>query len=312
MSIICPVCSGDKVRLEQAYKASSKMLTGRHIYSCSSCDIGFVHPLPDDKEWFDYNASYFDSAHGGVNRAAITVAFNKAVAKIRLMHLQEKLLQSGVQPKRVLEIGPGEGYFAAAFQSVFPEVEYFAVESDRSVHGELMSNGVHILDDLDASGQGTEFDAVIISHVLEHTLGPVVSLHAMTAGLRKGGVLFIEVPCLDYAYKPIHEPHVMFFSKPALEFTIGAAGFDDMCVTYHGDTIADIRRFDLVRRIFVKLSLVTGLPISLFVGPSKLVIEQFNLGPLETLAVVQTRPYARQDSQARWLRAVAVKNGEAR
>ena len=305
----CPGCCASDIQYVSEYKSRSDLMTGKQVLKCKSCQLVFAHPLPDAQAWENYNNTYFESAHGGVNRAAITIAFHKAIARIRLGHLNTHLKKLGQTPHRVLEIGPGEGHFAEAFLSEFPEASYHVLESDQSVYQSLLDKGVDILESPKQKTSNSKYDLIVISHVLEHTLDPVSFLRVMTANLRKEGILFVEVPCLDNEYKKFHEPHVLFFSKTSLESTAEAAGFKNVNVTYHGDTVENIKRFELIRRILTKLALMMKIPMTLFLGPSKSVVETFDLNSLEALAVSLTRPYDTQKTQSRWLRMVAQRKG---
>ena len=121
---------------------------------------------------------------------------------------------------------------------------------------------------------------MVISHVLEHTLKPFSSLEAMTKSLNIRGLLFVEVPCRDQDYKKQHEPHVSFFSKVALETLAARAKFTDVKVSIHGDILSDIKRYDFLRRVIIKLITISGLDLIPPFGPNKDHVPEFELSRL--------------------------------
>jgi SAM-dependent methyltransferase len=273
--------------------------------------LTYLSPEVSAEAWSDYNNSYFASAHGGLNRAPITVAFNEAVAKIRIAHIQREMGASFSNISSVLEVGPGLGYFAAAFLNNYAStnatVDYYVVESDASLHSYLCDMGVKLISAEDADKVVGGFDLVVVSHVLEHTLRPVEALRQMTRFLKPGGTLFVEVPCRDHEYKAKHEPHVVFFSKIALERVGTEADFFDIKVSFHGDLLADIKKYDLFRRVVLRLIVAMGLKFVPSFGPDKSQAKEFDLTLLQQIAVSHSRPFATQNEQSRWLRMTAKK-----
>lgn len=306
MTTGCPNCGGSNFRRVMAYRNQSSLLAGCDIVQCECCDISFIKPAPDEAAWVRYNENYFERAHDGLNLAPEAVAFHQALAKIRVEHVSSHLCSSKASPS-VLEIGPGVGYFANEWKKKFPETVYFAIESDTSLYSGLRKNGVRVLENGIQQLPERCVDVCIMSHVLEHVIYPSNVLHDSTKPLRNGGLLFVEVPCLDFMYKKIHEPHMLFFSRKALANCAKRAGFKEIQLTYHGDKISKIRRYSLVRRILVKLSRMMNLTLTIGFGPSDDIIARYNLTGQQALAVAQTRPFAMQEKPSRWLRMIARK-----
>lgn len=305
--VACPVCEALESKVFGDYIATSDLLSGYYLTVCQSCDFTFLSPELSSVAWDTYNSNYFLLAHGGVNRAPITEAFHEGVAKIRLAHIKREVGAEKLSFSRVLEIGPGTGYFADAFLKASPDVDYYAVESDVSVWPELSRKGITVIP-ADATNSVTGgFDLVVISHVLEHTLRPFSSLKAMTKSLNIGGLLFVEVPCRDQDYKKQHEPHVSFFSKVALETLAARANFTDVKVSFHGDILSDIKRYDFLRRVIIKLLTISGLDLIPPFGPNKDQVAEFELTRLQQLALSHSRPFVEQKQQSRWLRMTARK-----
>ena len=74
-----------------------------------------------------------------------------------------------------------------------------------------LKNGGKIIDEKKEKIED-EYDFVILSHVLEHVTEPLF-LKTFVDKLKKGGHLFIEVPCMDWKHKILDEPHLLFLTK---------------------------------------------------------------------------------------------------
>ena len=96
-----------------------------------------ISPLPSEDAWYAYNKSYFINAHGGLNSSKWIEAYNIGVAKTRLNAFIKYLDEQNVEISSVLEIGPGQGYLMREFKKRLPHLDYYVVESDSSVHGDL-------------------------------------------------------------------------------------------------------------------------------------------------------------------------------
>ena len=266
----------------------------------------FIHPMPSEQEWDDYNSSYFENAHGGVSTSDWAKAYNSGLAKIRLHALFDYIKATDISVKSVLEIGPGQGYLMREWLAWHPKTSYYVVESDHIVHPELEASGGNIIHSSQINTID-KVDLVIATHVIEHTLKPLEFLSYFTSALRKGGGLFIEVPCLDHKYKEIFEPHVQFFEKSTLARCFHDVDLCNIHLTYNGDPISSLRRNALFRKILVMLQRKTRLPFLFFHGLYWPSLSTYNLRPIEALALIETSPHIIQDQEARWVRGFAQK-----
>jgi SAM-dependent methyltransferase len=237
----CPVCSSDISKRIAPYRYSHPIFERAWRCECTACGMVFASPMPSSSAVQNYNSSYFENAHGGLSSARIPLAFFSAIARLRVSHVQTFLRREGQDVKRILEIGPGKGDFARIWLSRNPGTEYFALESDVTCHEILGKMGVQVVSLPDIKRQAGGFDLVVMSHVLEHVVDPVEVLGDVYSVLRRGGVVFAEVPCLDFAFKPVDEPHVLFFDKKSLWYLLKRTGFNKILLSYHGQRIEDLK-----------------------------------------------------------------------
>jgi SAM-dependent methyltransferase len=139
--------------------------------------------------------------------------------------------------QRLLDVGCGNGTFVAAagsagWEAVGIDVDAAAVGSGRS-HG--LDLRVELLTD-HAEVHPSSYDAMTMSHVLEHVGDPVGLLRSAYRSLRPGGALWIATPNLDSLGHAVFGPawtgldlprHLVLFNGPALDEALRRAGFSN-------------------------------------------------------------------------------------
>jgi len=301
---ICPVCGGGNTRRQGAFRHEHPIFLGCSRVICDDCEMVFAAPMPSDTDLSKYNASYFASAHGGQPNSPMAQAFFAGIARLRLAFLRRFLDKHRINVERVLELGPGPGFFARSWLEQAPRSIYSALETDSSSHESLLKLGVKLVDTADE----VSTDLVVMSHVLEHVPDPVGFVWAATRGLRPGGALFIEVPCRDWEHKTLDEPHILFFDKIPMRRLLDNLGFTDIEIAYYGQTIAQLKNESKSHAILmrVRAKLISWGLVAPFATTQ---------AGMETLAVPLQRamvgPYGahRESTEpAWWLRAVARKS----
>ena len=303
----CPVCRTDHARPVAPYRHTSALFAGRSRTMCDTCGMVFASPMPDEAALAAYNASYFDSAHGGAPTNPVAIAFHSAINRLRVAYVERYMDIRSISVQSVLEVGAGGGHFARHWLARHTGTRYHAIESDVSLRPALRAQGVELHEDLQDLLQRPPLDLVAMSHVLEHTIDPSAFLIAMTARLRRGGALFIEVPCRDWEHKTHDEPHLLFFDKAPMARLLSELGFGEIQLTYHGREITELRSRSLVARFAGALRsrlLARGIvaPYSRMV-PGLEVLED----PLERAAVAPFQAHFEQSNPAWWLRTMAQK-----
>lgn len=307
MDTTCIVCSSSQVHSLRAFKGASKIFDQKYLKECLDCHMVFIDPMPSEEELTKYNATYFESAHGGHPSNPSAVAFFSGIGKLRGAYVDAFLTKNNFSAQKVLEVGPGHGYFAENWIVKHPQVQYFGVETDESCHDALQQAGVHVLSPEQVETAVDHVDLVIISHVLEHVSNPQGFLHAVTKKLRKGGILFVEVPCFDWQHKELDEPHLLFFDKEPMKLLLNQVGFEGIEVNYYGDSIESLKASSSTDKFITKVrSKLIDLGFhQLFAYPVPQSLS--NLTSLERAATRHAMAHLESKKPAWWLRAISIK-----
>ena len=307
-NLLCPVCGSADIEEKGAYHGTHPIFTGLKRAHCRSCGMVFADPMPGEGMLREYNASFFTNACGSHPRDSLAMAFFSAIACLRLLYIERYLGKHNINVSALQEMGPGDGFFARTFLEKHPETSYRALETDTSCYTSLKDIGVALIEVSPNSEDNIQVDLVVMSHVLEHVPNLREFINNATGNLRKGGALFIEVPCRDWEHKPIDEPHLLFFDKGPMQHLLRQLGFEDIQVSYHGQEIERLRSASVWRS---KLMAIRSKLISLgLVAPFARIMPGMETlkYPLERAAVAPFKAHCETQKPAWWLRAIARKS----
>jgi ubiquinone/menaquinone biosynthesis C-methylase UbiE len=301
----CIVCGSSQLLNLAPYRYKHEMFAACNLCQCQACQFVFANPMPDDKSLSNYNTSYFSNAHDGLPQDDLSVAYHSAINKLRAIYVEKNISINGVS--KVLEIGGGAGYFAKYWKSKRPNTDYYMVETDTSCHKVLEELNVQLVERIEGLPGGVEFDLIVMSHVLEHTNSPFEFLSEMFKKLKKGGVIFVEVPCNDWKFKAEDEPHLLFFDKKSMKILLEKVGFKQEASSYYGESIKKLSSKSKLSHFLTKLRqklLKHGIifPFSSRQGD----LESLE-NPLESAAVKPFDAHIEKKSASSWLRVIAVK-----
>jgi SAM-dependent methyltransferase len=211
---------------------------------CNGCGAGWTLPpaSPDEIDLF-YPSSYhayslLTGVVGRVQRAARRLILNRALTRQPLRSLAE------LSPGTMLDVGCGRGDLGATFvrrgwrvSGVDPSADACAAARARGVDA---STGT-----VESVGFAAEsFDAVVMSHSLEHVLDPLADLARIRRAMRPGGLIVISVPNFASWQRekfgaawfhldlPRHRTH---FTPRSLGHALTSAGFDLVSVRSASD-----------------------------------------------------------------------------
>jgi SAM-dependent methyltransferase len=141
------------------------------------------------------------------------------------------------EPPKILDVGCGDGAWIArvralGWDAVGNDPDPKVVESAASRGLQVRAGGIEAWSDA-----GGTFDAVSMSHVIEHLHDPLEALAKALALLRPGGFLYLETPNIDAfgaaeygpAWRGLEPPrHLVLFNRASLSHAVKSAGFSDI------------------------------------------------------------------------------------
>ena len=157
----------------------------------------------------------------------------------------------GTQPARILDIGCGGGQLLAELKTLGHTV--VGVEPDEAARAIAAERGVTVYEgtaeQLPTALDGQQFDAIFVTHVLEHCVDPVRALENAVELLAPNGKITVEVPnhrALGFeqaglTWRWLDVPrHLNFFTPDSLKTACKQAGLAPRTIEYRGYT----RQFD--------------------------------------------------------------------
>lgn len=218
--MLCHICAKDlKTRFSEVADAQ----TGDEfsILACDDCGLAQTSPMPENLDF--YYADYHGGRHGG------SADF---CAGRRVRWLEQSAAENKSSPRKVLDIGCGEGTFLEAakkhgWQTVGVEMNRDGLKnSDLEIHETVAAVK-------NAHGENS-FAAVTLWHVLEHLERPRESLKEIYELLAPDGKLLIAVPDAaglqakifgkDWLHLDVPR-HLYHFNYQSLEMLLRQRGF---------------------------------------------------------------------------------------
>lgn len=138
---------------------------------------------------------------------------------------------------RLLDVGSGDGAFVAQMAALGWNAE--GLEPDPAAAANAAKAGLRVtqgpLADLDDAAHAEAFDAVTLSHVIEHMHDPTAELLRIRRLLKPGGILWLATPNLEaLGYRKFGQHwlgldpprHLVLFTTASLDRLLRATGFE--------------------------------------------------------------------------------------
>jgi SAM-dependent methyltransferase len=177
-----------------------------------NCPKGDIVLVQDTETGLVYNSAFnqdllvYDSSYQN----------EQSYSEVFQQHLRDvsRIIDRHFKGKTLIEIGCGKGYFLNYLQNH----GYKITGLDPAYVGE----DDNIIRSCFKSGLGIAAEGVILRHVLEHIQYPMEFLASITEANGNKGLIYIEVPCLDWiiqhrAWFDIHYEHVNYFRLSDLQ-----------------------------------------------------------------------------------------------
>ena len=272
----CPVCGHTERRLmDDALEDRVFRVAPGHwtLWRCESCGCAYLDPRPTRESIGRAYAprpiasppaepTYSDLRHrvrNGYLNSRYGYAFEPASAGAGLLlwlfpkrrwnaDLVVRHLRRERQAPKLLDVGFGRGDFLLTMRENGWDVH--GIEPDPDSVASARANGIpaeqRTLDD--PRYEPESFDAITLSHVIEHLHDPVASLEACHRLLKPRGVLWAATPNIDspgrrhfgrdwFGLDPPR--HVVIFTRYGLDLAVRRAGFESASFrrTYRGQLI---------------------------------------------------------------------------
>lgn len=296
MSLVgCPLCGSVACKEIAPYRGKSSCFLNKTIIQCGQCRGLSMTPFPSDKELEDYYSGYWER-----HDVDEEMPLQRSQAAARYEFVQS-YFPAGPDLS-VIDVGAGFGLIHEVMTLNLSgrRLYYDAVEVDPMAVEYLNRGGRtakpdHIFESMDHC-KGP-YQIMILSHILEHMKDPVVFLENQQARLSEDGILFIEVPNQDQLYKPLNEPHLIFFEPRTLSEIVERSGYKILNVNTCGLSLKNLVQMN---RLAVFKNLVRKvLPRPLF----KTIRKIKKGGPFDALV----RHVSDYGPDRQWIRLVAGK-----
>ena len=223
----CPMCQKTSLRVSLNGEISS-------IFRCTTCGFRFQHPQPDDEQLRQiYSANYFLGATDP-HLAEHVCQLKTATANFYL----DIVKTTTAGPKRLLEIGCGDGYLLSAAESRGYEVTGidYSEHAARRAQEKLKNGRVFVGDISTANLPQGHFDFCILADVLEHVRDPDAFLRATACCLKPGGRILIATPSTDSwsalimgaRWMEYKTEHMSYFNRTTLTTLLAKSGFSSV------------------------------------------------------------------------------------
>ncbi len=334
----CPVCTGThrELELNQLSDVTFGVAPGVWtLWRCGDCGVFYLDPRPDEDSiqlaYADYYThmpsaepqpkdrtawwrsaignSYRNWAFGTNRRPALPLGYLIAMLSPHHAHRigRERRgldrVQSGLH--RLLDVGCGNGEFLQLARQL--GWRGYGIDSDPVARVLAREHGVILgsrIQELGESYNGV-FDAVTLSHVIEHVHQPSDVLSHCYRVLRPGGYLWLETPngkSVGYAvygryWRGLECPrHLVLFNRGALHACLEKAGFVDIKIRSTNDVTAPMfyrselaRSGDVAERPTRQLSSEAVLKLRAAIRDARGIVRA-DPGRSEFLCIVGVRP----------------------
>lgn len=230
----CILCGNESYSQLAAGPDRMRGLPGEYrVMRCTACGLCRTDPwIPEDER-----AKYYEpDEQAGEGRASRIGMYQNRLAD----RLQKAV--GGGSGKRVLDIGCGQGVFLELMRE--RGFDTFGIElGEESARVARDERGLNVVtgDLFTLQAENESFDAVVMSHLIEHVDDPIAVLTRVRDLLRPGGVAMISLPnyrCIERRifganwYPWCLPVHLYHFDKRSISQAAEMAGLKANKVTY--------------------------------------------------------------------------------
>jgi hypothetical protein len=210
--VACHMCgSYDSNDLIPAFLPDKSLCNFQRITICKKCGLVYKNPVIPELNKFSYpKSSWGDGSQ-----------FRKRIAELA-QYLSENL--SALNPKIIMEVGPGPGWLAIAVQKMYPTAKFLLLEASEEVAEitrQNMPSATIVPSAIDSVKLSTGFASLAlvcgVDYLFTDFRNAIAKIHA---SIEDDGYLYIErnvfVESEAYAFSPIKTATDLFGQNPLM------------------------------------------------------------------------------------------------
>lgn len=223
----------NKISYERLWILFNKIIKDQKEYVfksclCANCGLIFINPRLSDE---DIKIKY-DTINelGGVKERLMEDRLVRQEERsLSIFHTIDYYIKDfKIQSPKILDFGGASGYI----------LQPFAKKYDCNIidfeQWDLPDGIKYLGTNLNAIGDHTKFDAILLLHTLEHITYPKELIEELCSKLPENGLLYVEVPLGTFQeWRFINDPitHVNFFSEESLSKLFKSCGLNVLHLT---------------------------------------------------------------------------------
>jgi SAM-dependent methyltransferase len=237
----CPICAGRDLKVHLRVSDLIQHKPGRFtLEKCAGCGHIFQNPRLSLAGLNYYYKDFYD----GLGEEGMEFMFGQGVAGYRA---RARMVREVASPKTWLDVGAGHGHFCVIGKDELPDTRFDGLDLSESIEEahrrRWIATAYRGLFPEVAPTIAGKYDAISMSHYLEHTRDPRQELEAAHVALAPHGHLMIEVPDPEFGFGralgrfwlPWFQPqHQHLLSTTNLERLLREHGFTP--ITWHRGT----------------------------------------------------------------------------
>lgn len=192
-SVSCIICESNDLDLIYQGKGMFKEVV--HVCICKKCGFSFLNPRWTENTYMNYYTYDYDKHY---RSKPILLSPERDSGSYHSLYLRLEKRFKTFSPKRILDIGSGDGSKIAYLKEKYPEAALYAIEPSEAYKTQIENRGIHFISNdvnanWDASYNGF-FDLIILRHTIEHFLTPKTVIEKINHVLSEDGLVYIAAP----------------------------------------------------------------------------------------------------------------------
>ena len=212
---------------------------GFSYYSCDNCKTVTINPFPDLERVLSYYPPDYHCYNNEVRYKSTAFSYMKSL--YRKLFVGGLLSSLDAEGKKVLEVGCADGFQLMRLANLYHFIP-FGVEPNRLAFNLARERGVNVENCVlrESSFKDNSFDVILLLHMIEHDLEPLLLIKKCYDLLKPGGILVGETPVVDCwehfvcrrHWGGLHTPrHLCLFNRESLKMVLEKGNFREIKIT---------------------------------------------------------------------------------